>query len=315
MNIQFLVKDLRVNGANRMVIEYAYGLSRLGWDVKLLVQDQSYPIWLHDTLCSGSLDELGESKVDAVCSTYYTMVPAMDRCNATLRIQLIMDNYYRYGTKTEQRRSIIDQSYYHRNSIKVVVSQYLAEMLRGMGVASQVVHAGIDHDCFHPDTAWRDGTFRVLIEGYPRDYKSLPETYGAIPQGVDIWGLGIDGHEQRATRMWVQPPQDILRKIYSACDVLVKLERRGGFAQAPLEAMACGTPVICSDEGGHLDYCLDRFNSLVASGPAEVSDLIEEIRDDSRLRETLVRNGIATAAAFDWERSCRKLDRLLKSRL
>jgi O-antigen biosynthesis protein len=315
MDIGFLIKDLKVNGANRMILEFAKGLMNRGSNVLLLIENDRWPPWLHSDLPVADIAAASQKSFDVMISTYYTLVPQLDSCRSRCRLQLILDNYYRHDTKSDERRQLIDHAYLHSDSRKVVVSFYLKNLLRQMGVKSHVVHVGIDDALFFEDPAWRDGEFKVLVEGYPRKYKDLPATYGAIPREYLVWGLGIEAHQLRAERMWVRPLQDDLRRIYSACNVLVKLERKGGFPQAPLEAMACGTIVICSDEGGHLDYCVDGFNCLIAQDPSEVSGHLSAAREDHALIERLRENGKATARAFRWHDAAARLFHVIANSL
>ncbi|MGH3796860.1 MAG: glycosyltransferase family 4 protein [Pseudonocardiaceae bacterium] len=310
----FLVKDLRVNGANRVILESATGLAELGWDVTLAVSDRRYHQWLGKPLRQLSAEEAHRQHFDMALSTFYTTMFDLDRVDCSVRWQYFQDNYYRYGTRTDERLDQIEYAYLHRNSGKFVVSHYLAGLLRAKGVSSTVVQPGVDTKQFFPEPVEppRDHQ-RALVEGHCRSYKALPESYEAIPSTWEIWGLGLDDHRLGAIEMHVQVPQHDLRRIYGACDALVKLERGGGHPLPPLEAMACAVPVLVSDEGGHLDYCIEDYNALIASSPAHGRTLLAELASDQRLQRTLAENGLAVAKACTWDRMVTKLDRALRS--
>jgi glycosyltransferase involved in cell wall biosynthesis len=44
-------------------------------------------------------------------------------------------------------------------------------------------------------------------------------------------------------------PRERLVELYGAADVLIYPPLYAGFGLPPLEAMACGTPVVCSNRG------------------------------------------------------------------
>ena len=311
-SIVVLVKDLRVNGANRVILEVATGLAQLGWDVTVSVEDASHRQWLGRPLRILPRDDALKRSFDVALSTFYTTVFDLDRVSASARWQYFQDNYYRYGSRTDERLDQIEYAYMHRGSGKLAVSHYLSGLLRAKGVDATVVQPGVDHGLFAPPGHRTPFAKRALVEGHRRSYKALPDTYAAIPEGWERWGLGLDDHRLGASTMNVQVPQNRIKDIYGACDVLVKLERGGGHPLPPLEAMACGTPVPVSDEGGHLDYCVDEFNALVVTGPEEGRDRLARLAADESLRTRLAANGVAVAASRSWDRTVRAFDHVIR---
>lgn len=314
MRIAFLLKDLRVNGANRVILRAAAGLVQLGWDVTLAIRDRSHHQWLGKPLPQLSMDQAYRERFDVALSTFYTTVFDLDRMNCSVRWQYFQDNYYRYGVRTDERLDQIEYAYLHRNSGKLAVSYYLAGLLRAKGISPTVVQPGVDTEQFFPEpVGLLRNHRRALVEGHRRSYKALPESYEAIPSTWEIWGLGLNDHRLGATEMHVQVPQHELRRIYGSCDTLVKLERGGGHPLPPLEAMACAVPVLVAEEGGQLDYCIEGYNALIASSPAHGRTLLTELSSDQRLQRALAENGLAVAKSYTWERMVTKLDRTLRS--
>ena len=76
------------------------------------------------------------------------------------------------------------------------------------------------------------------------------------------------------------------------------------FGLVPLEAMACGTPVVATGTGGSGEYLSHEGNSLVVrpADPPALATAVSRLAGDPGLRGRLVREGLATAARLDVER-------------
>ena len=98
-----------------------------------------------------------------------------------------------------------------------------------------------------------------------------------------------------------------LRALYSSCRAFVYPSLYEGFGLPPLEAMACGAPVIASDIGS--------IREAVGSGarlvdPTDVDALargIVRLLEDDGERQHLSSAGLRHAAKFSWERTARSI--------
>jgi glycosyltransferase involved in cell wall biosynthesis len=94
-----------------------------------------------------------------------------------------------------------------------------------------------------------------------------------------------------------------LVEVYNAADVLVFPSHYEGFGWPPLEAMACGTPVVVSSAPALVEVVGDA--GLIASATdtkglvAAVAATLESVA----LRRKLVAKGIERAAAYSWHRT------------
>jgi glycosyltransferase involved in cell wall biosynthesis len=96
-----------------------------------------------------------------------------------------------------------------------------------------------------------------------------------------------------------------LRALYSSCAVCVYPSLYEGFGLPPLEAMACGAPVITSDVPS-LTETVGNAALLVA--PTDVQKLaraIVEMLRDQEQRTHFSRMGLERASQFTWERTAR----------
>jgi glycosyltransferase involved in cell wall biosynthesis len=102
-------------------------------------------------------------------------------------------------------------------------------------------------------------------------------------------------------------PFDTLRCFYQSAAAFVFPSRYEGFGLPPLEAMACGTPVVSSNASSLPEVVGD---AAILVNPRNVFDIARGIREvllDESLRSELIRRGHEQAARFSWERTARQV--------
>lgn len=93
-----------------------------------------------------------------------------------------------------------------------------------------------------------------------------------------------------------------LSALYSDALCFIYLSRYEGFGLPPLEAMACGTPVICADNSSLPEVTGDAALMLDADDVEGVARSIQKIAGSESLRAELSRKGFQRASLFNWDR-------------
>jgi glycosyltransferase involved in cell wall biosynthesis len=102
-------------------------------------------------------------------------------------------------------------------------------------------------------------------------------------------------------------PDESLPALYNAVDLLLFPSLYEGFGWPPLEAMASGTPVVCSRAGSLGDVV---GTAALTADPEDTTNLAwhaATILTDQRLRESLIARGLAHAEKFSWSRAAKEL--------
>ena len=94
--------------------------------------------------------------------------------------------------------------------------------------------------------------------------------------------------------------------VYSLADVFVFPSLIEGFGLPPLEAMACGTPVLASTTPAVSEVVGDATLAFDARDPEQLATVLHRALVDTALRTTLSRRGLEHARAFTWESVARK---------
>jgi len=101
-------------------------------------------------------------------------------------------------------------------------------------------------------------------------------------------------------------PDESLAALYANAELFLLTSHYEGFGFTPLEAMACGTPVLSSAGGslpevlGNAAVVIDDFDADLWAGRAQ------ELLTDNTLRDRLVAEGRKRAARYTWENTIRK---------
>lgn len=113
-----------------------------------------------------------------------------------------------------------------------------------------------------------------------------------------IANLKLDG---RVRVIGAVPPEELLR-LYNGAAALVFPSLRESFGLPPLEAMACGTPVIASNTSS-LPEVLGHAGILVApTDVAEIAGGIDRVLTNPGFADELRERGLDRAASFSWHK-------------
>jgi len=97
-----------------------------------------------------------------------------------------------------------------------------------------------------------------------------------------------------------------LLSAYRSATVLVNPSRYEGFGLPMLEAMRCGTPVICADGGSQPEISGGAAEVLPAGDEQAFVTALERILGDPALQAKMAGRGLARAAEFSWDATAAK---------
>ncbi|MCZ7593142.1 MAG: glycosyltransferase family 4 protein [Kiritimatiellae bacterium] len=165
----------------------------------------------------------------------------------------------------------------------------------------------------------------ILYVGRSDPYKNLPrlvEALGGVrEEGINarlrVVGSPDPRYPQaprRARELGLEPfidwtgyvSSDQLIKEYQTADVFCLPSRYEGFGLTLLEAMACGTPCVCSNIGSLPEVADDAARKVDPAILPELVSALTEVLSRPEIAEDLARRGVERAAQFTWENTARK---------
>lgn len=106
--------------------------------------------------------------------------------------------------------------------------------------------------------------------------------------------------------IWRDDIEDVaLPALYANANVLVLPSFYEGFGLPALEAMACGTPVIVSDNSSLPEVVGDCALLINPHAPETIHYALQQALGDSTWRESVIAKGIIRAQQFTWHRSAK----------
>ncbi|MCS7232061.1 MAG: glycosyltransferase family 1 protein [Elusimicrobiota bacterium] len=98
-------------------------------------------------------------------------------------------------------------------------------------------------------------------------------------------------------------PNENLYILYTTAKCFVFPTLHEGFGLPPLEAMACGCPVVVSNRGSLPEVCGDAAVYVDPYNPQDIANGILKVLTDENLRQQLIKKGFEQVKKFTWRRS------------
>ena len=98
-----------------------------------------------------------------------------------------------------------------------------------------------------------------------------------------------------------------LDELYKNASLYIQPSLIEGFGLPPLEAMACGAPVIAPNASSLPEVLGDAAECLIPPVTVEsVYQTLEKVLNDSELRKKLARAGLEQAKKFSWQKTAQQ---------
>jgi glycosyltransferase involved in cell wall biosynthesis len=193
-----------------------------------------------------------------------------------------------------------------RSRLVITISEHAAGTLRERLAVPRTklrpIHLGIDHTRFRPGAEEREDFLLYPARAWlHKNHARLFEAMKLLP-GVRLVLTGYEGAVPHGVDSLGRVSPDELASLYRRAAALVFPSLYEGFGQPPLEAMASGCPVACSNRASLPEVVGTAARLFDPESPKAIAEAVRDVLAAPReWRE----KGLARAAAFTWETCAR----------
>ncbi|MFL5955940.1 MAG: glycosyltransferase [Solirubrobacterales bacterium] len=328
LRVVYVTYDTSVGGGHRDVFEHLNRLVERGQEAELwTTRNAGPPDWFDLRAPVRSFARYADlvqelEPLDAIkVATWWATAPHVWLASVrngipAFFVQDIETSYY--PDRPEFAYRVVD-SYRHEFRY-MTISEWNRERLAEYGVQARLVPPGVNLDLFreYDDVRRRDD--ELLVVGRANPLKNLPLTMAAYDLLGDdrprmrMFGVEPKVGERYGIEYVESPPDEEVARMFARATVFVQTSVHEGFCLPPLEAMAAGCAVVCTDAHGNRDFCRDGENCLMPEPtPEAVAEAIRRLFEDRELRERLIAEGKRTAAAYAWDKRTDELEAALEA--
>ncbi|MGG1518497.1 glycosyltransferase family 4 protein [Paenibacillus oryzisoli] len=309
--------DLHIGGGCKVLVDIAGALTSKGHEVEIVIPQTAtvkYNIPCKLTIVP-KLDRAYIPYGDIVLTNFYTTFqPAFEAWpEQTVRLSLGFEPLW-----APDRQAAL---WTYSQGVPVIsISSWLDQLIYAhSGRRSTVVSLGVDPKVFRPrgpkiaplpdkisskvilyiardarDYALKGfSDFFSAMEIIKNEYRGDYIVYLICPDGImSLSQLDIP------ERIFRPKDEFEMAELYRTADVFVASSWFEAFSLPPLEAMACGTPVVTTNSGGVMDFC-KHMESAYVTTPKDARGLAQgicAILSDPPLADKLARGGGVSAA-------------------
>lgn len=304
-----------VTGGAKVIFQHADELQKLGVHVTI-VSHFPRPTWYPVTCDYVQVPfqvELAQGipLCDVIVATYWDHIQACVETGIAPVVYFEQGDFHLFEDLNPELFRVV-QCEIQSAAFVTTVSRAAANALKSrFGRDAQVFPNALDRDVFFPNdeaTIQDRKPYLMMIGSDKMAFKGTADVLAAYhlvrEAGYDLDLVWVTPQplSRAVGSVYVQPEQRVLADLYRGAAAFVSGSHYEAFSLPPLEAMACGCPVITTANAGAKEYAVDGENCLLVDvgDPHLMARQIIRVLTEPGLAARLRKGGLQTACRFDW---------------
>jgi L-malate glycosyltransferase len=320
LHIVYAMTHVGICGGVKVIFEHANKLQQAGAKITLVSHYQKpnwFPIETDYIQVPFGLElAKGIPDCDVIVATYWDHIQACIETGIAPVVYFEQGDFhlFDYDSMNLTLKNFIQKQYEIPPFVFTVSHQAAGLITKIYGREAQVFPNAVDESvfCVKGEKESGERPYLLMVGGESAAFKGIPdiiEAYEKVKEHFDLdlyWITPENPSKKlrsRVTRVFVNPSQQKIGSLYRGAAIYVCGSTYENFPLPPLEAMACGCPVVTTKNTGSLEYAVHEQNALICNmkDSVDMAEKIKKVLSDSCLKDSLITNGLATANQYKWK--------------
>lgn len=314
--IIYVLQTTGISGGIRVVFEHLNHLQDRGFAVELWSLDK-HPTWTELRTPSKTfknyqqmIKALEKEEAIKVATWWETALPvwlgSVTKGIPAFIVQEIESSFY--PGNPEIQKTVV--SCYRKEFNNITSADYTLDEIRSLGLQAELIPCGYESDIFKPLKNVKRDDDTLLAIGrtfFQKNFKHTFESWKSIgdkrPRMLLFGAEPQIGKWDKKIEYITKPSDEEVNKLYNESTIFVQTSYHEGFCLPIIQAMASGTPVICTDAHGNRGFSHDGKNCIMVENDdvEALATAIERLMGDKKLQKKLAQAGLETAKGYTWE--------------
>ena len=314
--IAFVLPTTNISGGVNVILKHCSILRKAGVNVFIINSDKVNDNIINkdgETEVISNVMSKIDAKIDMMVASLWATLEYVRGYPKVLTKAYLVQNFETDFMKYGDFSRIIANSTYSYDDIKyITISKWCQNWLEeDYGRKVIYIRNGLNLNQFPYKERKFSKKIKILVEGNSDDYyKNVDESFKIVEkldkEKYEIHFLSYQGTPKKwyyVDKFMHRVPYDEVAKVYQNADILIKSSILESFSYPPLEMMATGGLCVVVPNDGNVEYLKDGENCLFyqKGNISEAVEKIEQITQNKKLREKLIKNGLETAKSRSWE--------------
>lgn len=319
LHIVYAMTHVGISGGVKVIFEHANRLKKAGARVSLVSHFQKpswFPIETEYIQVPFDLDlAKGIPNCDVIVATYWDHIQACIETGIAPVVYFEQGDFhlFDYDSMNGTLKNFIQRQLEIPPFIFTVSNQASKQIVSIYGREAKVIPNAVNEDIFTMNGGKERGErpYLLMVGAESAKFKGIADIISAYEKvksefDIDLYWITpeqpSEAMKKRVAKVFVGPTQQKISSLYRGASLYICGSTYESFSLPSLEAMACGCPVVTTNNIGVLEYAVDQENAVICQmkDPVEMAEKMACVLSSEEIQKRLTANGLITVEKYKW---------------